>query len=273
MGNTLLAGRDFDWTDIYEQHHVAIVSENLARHLWGDPRLAIGKRIHESLATPLREIVGVVSDERDDGFDNKPPEIAIWPILMDNFEDGKPSVRRSLIYMIRTPRAGSRAFLDELKQAVWSVNRNLPLENVRTLEEICSRSLARTSFTLVMLAIAGAMALLLGITGIYGVIAYSVSQRRREIGIRIALGAQKPAITGMFVRYAVRVAGVGIACGLVGAVVLSRLMKSLLFDVHAIDPLTYAAVALGLVATAVLASYVPALHATTVNPIDTLRSE
>jgi ABC-type antimicrobial peptide transport system permease subunit len=133
--------------------------------------------------------------------------------------------------------------------------------------------MARTSFTLVMLAIAGAMALLLGVAGIYGVISYSVSQRTREIGIRIALGARNEEVTRMFVGHGLRLAGIGIACGLAAALALTRLMSSLLFGVSAIDPLTYGAVSLTLVVAAMLASYLPAARATSVDPVDALRAE
>ena len=126
-----------------------------------------------------------------------------------------------------------------MSRAVWSVNPNLPLASVRTLDEVVRKSMARTSFTLVMLAIAGAMALLLGVVGIYGVISYSVSQRTREIGIRMALGAQRQEVTRMFVRYGLGLAAIGIACGLAAAVAFTRLMGSLLFEVSALDPLTY----------------------------------
>jgi len=134
-------------------------------------------------------------------------------------------------------------------------------------------SMARTSFTLVMLAIAGAMALLLGIAGIYGVISYSVSQRTREIGIRMALGAQRQEVTRMFVRYGLRLAAIGIAAGLVTSVALGRVIVSMLFEVSPIDPLTYAAVCLSLAAAATLASWIPALRATGVNPVTALRAE
>ena len=273
MGNAIVTGRDFTWTDVYEMRQVALVSENLARELWREPSMAIGKRIRENLKSPWREVVGVVSDEREDGVDQKAPTIAFWPILMDDFSDDRPFVQRSLSYVIRSSRTGSNGFVNEISRAVWSVNPNLPLANVRTLEEIYDASLARTSFTLVMLAIAGAMALLLGIAGIYGVISYSVSQRTREIGIRIALGAQKAEVTRMFVRHGLGLAAIGIACGLAAAFALMRLMSSLLFDVSPIDPLTYATVALSLVVAAVTASYIPALRATMVDPVEALRAE
>jgi len=273
MGNSLIAGREFTWTDTYEKRKVAMVSENLARELWGDPREAIGKRVRESLKAPWREVVGVVSDERDDGVNQKAPTIVIWPILLDDFSGNKTFVWRNLAYIVRSSRTGSRGFLNEISQAVWSVNPNLPLADVHTLEEIYNKSLARTSFTLVMLALAGAMALLLGVVGIYGVISYSVSQRTREIGIRMALGARKEELMRMFVGQGLRLALIGVACGLVAAYGLTRLMTAMLFEVKPVDPFTFATVPLGLVVAAALASYLPALRATSVDPLEALRAD
>jgi len=273
MGNSVIVGRDFTWTDVYDKRPVAMVSENLARELWGNPSAAIGKRIRERLKAPWREVIGVVSDEREDGVDRKAPTIVFWPLLMNNFSGDETFVQRTLAFIMRSSRTGSAAFLTEMSRAVWSVNPNLPLANVRTLQEIYDGSLTRTSFTLVMLGVAGAMALLLGIAGIYGVISYSVSQRQREIGIRLALGARNEEVTRMFVGQGLRLAGVGVACGLGAAIAFSRLMTSLLFDVSPTDPLTYGAISVGLVASAMLASYLPALRATTVNPVESLRAE
>jgi len=273
VGGTLIAGRDFTWTDAYETRMVAMVSENLARELWQSPGAALGKRIRESLKGQWREVVGVVGDERTDGVNQTAPATVYWPLMMANFTGDETAVRRGLSYVIRSDRAGSSAFVNEISKAVWSVNPNLPVASVRTLQEIYERSLATTSFTLVMLAIAGAMALLLGVSGIYGVISYSVSQRTREIGIRMALGARAQEVRAMFLRYGFRLAALGIACGLVVAMAATRLMASLLFETSPLDPVTYLAVSVGLVVAATLASYAPAARATAVNPADSLRSE
>ena len=273
-GTVLVAGRDFTWTDLYEKRNVAIVSENLARELWGDPAAAVGKRIKggTSPSSPWREIVGVAGDVYHNGAQEKPPTFAYWPALMDNFWGPKRATRSGTL-LIRTSRAATESFLSEARQAVWSVNSSLPVFQVRTLQDLYVQSLARTSFTLVMLAIAGVMALVLGIVGIYGVITYAITQRRREIGIRMALGAQPARLQQMFVRQGLRLAGIGALIGLGAAAGLTRLMSSLLFGVTALDPLTYAAVAAILIAAAALASYLPARRATSVDPMAALRAE
>ena len=278
MGASLVAGRDFTWSDTYALGPVAMVSENLARELWGEPGAAIGKRIRPYPSSAWREVVGVVGDMRDDGLDEKATATAYWPLRMVDFSppaapDGRNFVQRGVTYIVRSERTGSSGFLDELGNAVWSINPNLPLASVRTLQDIYDTSLARTSFTLVMLAIAGGMALLLGVAGIYGVMSYSASQRTREIGIRIALGAQARAVTKMFVSHGLRLAGVGIAIGLTVAFAIMRLMTSLLFEVEPVDPMTYATVSVTLLAAAALASYIPALRATMVDPLEALRAE
>jgi predicted permease len=273
MGNRLIVGRDFTWADTYQRRPVAMLSENLARELWGDPRIAIGKQITANPKDPWREVIGVVNDEREDGVQEKAPAAAYYPLLMNDFEGDAVVVERTVSYIVRSQRAGSQTLLADVQQAVWSMSASLPLANVRTLQEIYDKSLARTSFTLVLLAIAGAMALLIGMVGIYGVISYAVSQRRREIGIRIALGARRPALTRMFIGQGFVLALIGVGCGLAGAAALTRLLGSLLFGVNPLDPLTYAAVSFGLIAAAIMASYIPALRAMGVDPAETLRSE
>ncbi|MGB2672219.1 MAG: ABC transporter permease [Candidatus Acidiferrum sp.] len=272
-GTPLVAGRDFTWTDIYQKLPVAIISENFAREYWQSPANAIGKRIRVASTDDWREIIGVAANVYGDGVTKDPPSMVYWPIMRANFEGQAHDVAQYVGFGIRSPRAGSESFLKEVREAVWSVNPNLPLSNVHTLEYYHSLSMARTSFTLIMLAVAGSMALLLGVIGIYGVISCSVSQRVREIGIRMALGAQTQSLTGMFVRHGLILTGIGAAFGLVVAAIVMRLMSSLLFHVNPVDPITYAAVTVGLIATAFLASYLPSRRAATVDPVEALRAE
>jgi predicted permease len=272
-GTPLVAGRDFTWTDIYKTLPVAIISENFAREYWDSPANAIGKRIRVATTDDWREIIGVAANVYGDGVSKTPPSMVYWPIMRDRFEGQAHDVATYTGFGIRSPRAGSEAFLKEIREAVWSVNPNLPLSNVHTLGAFYTRSMARTSFTLIMLAVAGGMALLLGVVGIYGVISCSVSQRVREIGIRMALGAQQQSVTGMFIRHGLILTGIGAAFGLVAAVIVMRLMSSLLFHVNPVDPITYTAVTLGLIATAFIASYLPSRRAATVDPVEALRAE
>jgi predicted permease len=273
LGTPLVAGRDITWTDMYQKIPVALVSENFAREYWHDANNALGKRVRASSTDDWREIIGVVADMHDDGVNQDAPTSVYWPVMMDRFEGQKESLRRDIAFTIRSPRAGSEAFLKEVREAVWSVNPNVPLSSVHTLGHFYTESMARTSFTLVMLAVAGGMALLLGIVGIYGVIAYSVSQRTREIGIRMALGAQRQTLISMFVRHGLLLTGVGIACGLVASFAVMRLMSSLLFNVSPLDPVTYSAVTIVVFITAYLACYLPSRRAATIDPVDALRAE
>jgi predicted permease len=273
IGAPLVAGRDISWEDTYQRIPVALISENLAKEYWHDARNALGKRIRVGSTDDWREIVGVVANIYDNGVDSPAPTSVYWPVIMSHFEGQKENLRRGTAFVIRSPRAGSEAFLNELRQTVWSVDPNVPLANVHTLGYFYTRSMARTSFTLVMLGVAGGMALLLGIVGIYGVIAYSVSQRTREIGIRMALGAQRQTLTGMFVRQGLLLTGIGVVCGLVAAFASMRLMSSLLFKVSAVDPITYGAMTLGVVGVAYLACYLPSRRAATVDPVEALRAE
>ena len=163
--------------------------------------------------------------------------------------------------------------ISQVRQAISSVNPNLPVAGARTMQEVYAQSLQRQSFTLVMLAIAAAMALALGIVGIYGVISYSVSQRTREIGIRMALGAQKGGVKWMFVRSALALTGIGIGVGIVTAAVLVQFMKTLLFGIHPIDPAAFIGVPVVLVTAAMVASYLPAARATALNAVDALKAQ
>ncbi|HKW17694.1 MAG TPA: ABC transporter permease [Terriglobales bacterium] len=268
-GTRLVAGRDMTWSEVYGLRPVVMISENLAREMWGTPSAAIGKYLREYPRMPWHEVIGVVQDVRERGVQEKTPEIVYWPpIVVGGF--GTP---RTVTFAIRSERAGTVSFLNEIRQAVWSVNSNLPLASVRTMQEVYDKSLARTSFTLVMLAIAGAMALTLGIIGIYGVMSYTVSQRKREIGIRLALGAQRRDVLQMIVRQGMQLALVGVGIGIGAGLGLTRLMTHLLFGVTAHDPLTFAGVAALLVVIALLACYIPARRAIVVDPVMALRYE
>ena len=273
MGNPIIAGREMTWADVYSRASVVMVSENFAREFWKEPAAAIGKRIRQTPNNPWRTIIGVVGNEHDDGIAKPASSIVYWPLLIDNYFNNKLFAQRNLVYAVRTDRAESPTLLKEIQQAVWSVNANLPIANVRTLDQIRAESMAQTSFALVMLGIAAAVALLLGVVGIYGVIAYVAQQRTKEIGIRIALGAASRDVSALFVRHGIVLAGIGIACGVVAAALLTRTMSALLFGVSAYDPLTYAAVALALGGTAVLASYLPARRAARIDPAEALRWE
>jgi predicted permease len=271
MGNPIVAGREITWADVYSRASVVMISENFARELWKDPALAVGKRIRQTPKDPWRTIIGVVGNERDDGVVRAEPTLIYWPLLIDNYYNNRPFAQRNVAFAIRTARAGSPTILKEVQQAVTAVNGSLPVASARTLDAIRAGSMAQTSFALVMLAIAAGVALLLGVVGIYGVIAYVAQQRTKEIGIRMALGAASSDVSALFVRHGALLAGAGIVCGVVAAALLTRLMSSLLFGVSAYDPLTYVAVAAALGGTAVLASYLPARRAARVDPAEALR--
>jgi hypothetical protein len=273
MGNRLIAGRTLKWEDAYGLRLVCVVSENFAREYWKDPALAVGKRIRNSPKSDWREIVGVVGNERDNGIAVAAPPIIYWPLMMKNFWGPETITRRTLSYAIRSERLNSPSFLQEIQRAVWGINPNLPIANVQTLAEIESDSMGQTSFAMVMLAIAAGVALLLGVVGIYGVIAYIAAQRTREIGIRVALGAQQGDVSRLFLRHGVALLAVGVTIGVVAAATLTRLMGSLLFGVTATDPITYVVVTLTLSAVVLVASYIPAWRASRVDPLLALKSE
>jgi predicted permease len=273
LGIALVAGREFNWTETYNQVPVALISENLAREYWRTPTAALGHRIRPSASDDWREIIGVVGNVHDEGVDKPARAIVYWPAMMANY-NGKPMhVERYATFAVRSPLAGSEAFMKQVGRAVWSVDAKLPLAYVHTLNYYYVRSMARTSFTLVMLGIAAAMALLLSTVGLYGVIAYSVSRRTREIGIRMALGAQRRDVVTTVVGGGVSIIGMGLIFGLGAALVLTRFLSSLLFGVRSADPLTYTVVVFLLGMVALAACYIPARRATRVDPMIALRYE
>src|SRR5436305_6450222 len=200
-------------------------AENLAREMWGTPSAAVGKRLRELPKMPWHEVVGVIQDVREKGVQDPAPEIVYWPPLMENlFGTGAAQATRTVTFVIRSERAGTESFLTEVRAAIQSVNSDLPLASVRTMQEVYDKSVAQTSFTLVMLGIAGTMALTLGIIGIYGVMSYTVSQRKREIGVRLALGAQRGHVLQMVLAQGTKLALVGVAIGIGAGLGLTQLM-------------------------------------------------
>jgi predicted permease len=273
LGTRLKAGRDLTWTDIYGGRKVVLVSENLARELWGSTQAAVGKRVRAGDIDVWREVVGVVEDVRHFGAQEPAPAVVYWPVFRQLHYASTVAATRAVAFTVRTDRAGTGAILSEIRQAVWSVNAALAVANPETMRESVDRSMARTSFTLVMLGIAGAMALLLGLIGIYGVIAYAVSQRTREIGIRLALGALPADVRQMFVRYGLGLCAIGITIGIGAAAALTRVMKSLLFGVAPMDPITFAAVPITLLVATFAACYLPARRVSAVDPVQCMRAE
>ena len=277
----VLAGRAIDFRDSYDLNKVAMVTENFAREYWDSPAEAIGNRISTGLsAGNWHEIVGVVGNVRDDGLDRDPTAVIYWPMMQRNLWEGLPDTeagevfaRGSQNYAIRSSRVGSSDFLAEVRDAIWGVNPNLPLAGVRTLDDLLSRSMARTSFSLIMLGIAAAVALILGSIGIYGVISYIVSQRTRELGVRLALGAEASDVRSMVLKQGLVLSSVGVVIGLASAIGLTRLMGALLYGVDPVDPVTYGTVAVSLAAVALLASYLPARRASKVDPVVAIRFE
>jgi predicted permease len=272
-GARIVAGRKLTWNEVYGHRRVVVVSENLARELWGAPAAALGKRIREFPGMPWVEVIGVVQDIRENGVHEKAPAIVYWPSMFEMSSPASRSALCTVTFVIRSDRTGGDVFLKQIRQAVRSVNSNLAVASVRTMREIYDRSLARTSFTLVMLAIAGGMALALGIVGICGVLSYAVSQRRREIGVRLALGAQQGELLHMFVRHGLVLASAGVTIGLIAAVGLTRMLASLLFGIGPFDPLAFASAAAVSVLAGGLASFLPARRATAVDPVEVLKAE
>jgi hypothetical protein len=273
MGNPIVAGRSLSWDDVRLKAPVAVVTENFALEFWPSASAALGKRIRVNPNDKWREIVGVTSDVHDDGVDQKATAVVYWPMSVNDFWDEIGFAQRNMAYAVRGPRVGEAGFLQQVREAVWSIHPDVPIANVRTLQEILDESMSRTSFTLVMLSIASAVALLIGAVGLYGVISYGVTQRTREIGVRMALGASASDVSRMFLRHAALLSGIGIAVGLAGAFGLTRLMSSLLFDVSPADPMTYGLVSVLLVGIALVASYVPARRASGIDPTEALHWE
>jgi predicted permease len=276
MRQALVAGRLITRADVDDRLAVAMVSRRLATERWGSAEAAIGQRIAWGVADgPVwSEIIGVVQDEHDDGVDQPAPGVTYWPVATINPRFPESIfVRRVMSFAVRTTRASPTSLAGDVRQVVASINTNLAVSGVGTLQDILDRSMARTSFTMVLLLISATAALALGLVGIYGVVSYVVSLRTREIGVRIALGADARSVSRMVLRQGAALSLAGVAVGLAAAAGLTRLMSSLLFGVGPTDPLTFGLVAIGLVGISLVASYLPARRVSRTDPVVALRSE
>jgi putative ABC transport system permease protein len=248
---------------------VAVISEQLVQSYWPgeDP---LGQRFRAGSDNPWFEVVGIVADTPIRDLSDDPPPMAYLPLLPGNpvFE----SSSYELAYAIRTTTP-PQSLLMPAREVIRSLDRNVPLANVSTVDQIVADSSVSTAFTMVVLAVAAGIALLLGVVGIYGVISYAVGQRAKEIGIRMALGARSGQVSRSVLAQGGRVTAIGLLAGLAGAFGLSRLMRSLLFGVSATDPLTFVVMPMLLLGVALAATYLPARRAARVDPVKTLRSD
>lgn len=262
LGTRLIAGRDFAWSDLGSPPRVAVISENMARENWGDPQTAVGKRIRVGTDGPWSVIVGVAETVYDDGVDQQPPGIVYFP-----------GVRRSVAFALRSSRAGTQGLLKEITAKIHAVDSSLPLVNARTLSDLYTLTMERRSFALALIGIAAGMAVTLSIIGVYGVLAYAVAQRRKEISIRIAVGAEPRTIKALFLRQGLILTCLGGVIGLVSARGICYWMAALLFGVKPFDPLTYGVSCVVIVAASLAASYLPSHRAASLHPIEALRSD
>src|SRR5260370_40379313 len=259
----LVAGREFNDGDRKETGQVAIVNEAMAKQFWPG-QSAVGKRFHFFGDTKLREVVGVVRNTVVNTFGEDPQPMVYLPLTQDYAADVTMQVRAS---------GRPEAVIGAVRGQVQSLDRNLVLTNMITVGQLRDQGLWAARVGAGLLSVFGGLALLLAVVGVYGVLSYSVTQQTREIGIRMAMGAQTGRVLGLVVGQGMRLAAAGLILGLIVAFAAMRVLSSLLFGVSAHDPLTFGGVSLVLALAAVLACYIPARRATKVDPIIALRSE
>ena len=267
MGIPLVRGRDFNDQDTLDTELGVLISEKTANHYWPnqDP---LGKRIRPGLSSsgnPWRTVIGVVKDVRQNDFIAEPKMQMYF-----TFRQVKSLVANALV--VRT-NVDPLSLANSARSAIWSVDKDQPVANIDSMEHIVAGAVARQRFSMLLLGIFAGLALILAAVGIYGLMSYTVAQQTREIGIRIALGAKRSDVLVMTIKQALKLVGIGLVCGLVVAFALTRVMASLLFGISATDPLTFVSIALVLLAVAVLASYLPALRATRIDPMLALRAQ
>ena len=267
MGIPFVRGRDFTDQDTLDTTLGVVISEKTAKHYWPnqDP---IGKRLKPGASTsqsPWRTVVGVVKDVRQNDFIAE-PKMQMYL----SFHQVHSPIANALV--VRTS-GDPLSLATSVRNAIWSIDKDQPVSNIDSMEHIVAGAVARQRFSMLLLAIFAGLALVLAAVGIYGVMSYSVAQQTREIGVRIALGAKRSDVLVMTVKNGLKFAAVGVLFGLVAAFVMTRVLTSLLFGVGATDPVTFMIVALVLITVATLASYIPALRATRVDPMIALRAQ
>ncbi|PYL46875.1 MAG: ABC transporter permease [Verrucomicrobia bacterium] len=267
MGIPLVRGRDLNDQDTLDTAPVVVISEKTAKHYWPneDP---IGKRLKPGATTnttPWRTVIGVVKDVRQNDFIAEPKMQMYF-----SYRQMKDLGANALV--VRTS-VDPLSLGTSVRNTIWSVDKDQTVANIDSMEHIVASAVARQRFSMLLLAIFAGLALVLAAVGIYGVMSYSVAQQTREIGIRIALGAQRRDVLRMTVKEGLKLVGVGLLIGLISAFVLTRVMESLLFGISATDPVTFGIICVVLLMVAALASYIPALRATTVDPMVALRAQ
>jgi len=267
MGIPMIHGRDFTDQDKADSKNVVVISEKTAQHYWPGQD-AIGKRLKPGATTsdvPWREVIGVVKDVRQNDFIAQPKMQMYFA-----YRQLKDLAANALI--VRTS-VEPMSLATSIRDAIWAVDKDQPVANVDTMDHIVSEAIARQRFSMLLLGIFAALALILAAVGIYGVMSYSVAQRTHEIGIRMALGARRTDVLQMTIKQGLKLVGAGMIFGLVAAFLLTRVLASLLFGISATDPGTFLGISLVLLAVAVVASYIPALRATKVDPIIALHAQ
>jgi len=265
MKTPLIAGRYFTEQDNKENSEAVIINQSMARGYFGGERAAVGKRMKlEGDGAKWREVVGVVGDERFFGWDNDLNASTYFPY------GAAPD--SGMAFVVRT-KIDPMSVSSSVRQAIWSIDKDLPFTEVQTMDQRLSQSFAGRRFYMILLSIFSALALVLSLVGIYGVMSYSVAQRTREIGVRMALGAERHHVLGLVLGRGLVLTLIGTAAGLAGAFALTRFLASLLYGVHPTDVATFAVVSLLLAAIATLACYIPARRATKVDPLVALRYE
>jgi predicted permease len=267
MGISRIRGRDFTDQDKADSKKVVMISEKTAQHYWPgqDP---IGKRLKPGSTTsdgPWREVIGVVKDVRQNDFIAQPKMQMYLP-----YRQMKDVAANALV--VRTS-VEPMSLATSVRNAIWAVDKDQPVADIDTMDHIVTEAIARQRFSMLLLGIFAAVALMLAAVGIYGVMSYSVAQRTHEIGIRMALGARRADVLQMTVKQGLKLVSVGMVLGLVAAFLLTRVLASLLFGISATDPITFFGISVVLLSVAILASYVPALRATKVDPIIALRAQ